>query len=76
MAGYLIIIFSIEDGDNIFPCPHLHCRFEENLGPFAEICYEYVDYQSYERFLFENGKRALISVYEFQKIKDRNNASD
>lgn len=69
-------IFSIEDGDNIFPCPHLRCRFEENLGPFAEICYEYVDYQSYERFLFEKGKRALISVYEFQKIQDRNNASD
>lgn len=64
-------ILSIQDGDNIFPCPHLYCRFEGSHGPFAEICYEYVDYLSYERILFEKGKRALISEYDFLRIKDR-----
>ena len=64
-------ILEINDGDNIFPYPHLYCRFEGNHGPFDEICYEYVDYLSYERILFEKGKRALISEHDFQRIKDR-----
>lgn len=63
-------ILDIEDGDNIFSCPHLFCRFNGNKGPFSEICYEYVDFNTYERILFEKGELARISEFEFQKLKE------
>ena len=58
-----------EDGDDYFGCPHIYCIFQEDMGPFTEICYEYHDYETGKRILFEKGRRALISEYDFNELK-------
>ena len=58
-----------EDGDGYFGCPHIYCIFHEGMGPFSEICYEYHDYETGKRILFEKGKRSLISEYDFNELK-------
>lgn len=62
-----------EDGDDYFDCPHIYCIFHEDKGPFSEICYEYHDYETGKRILFEQGRRALISEYDFNILKKQRN---
>ena len=59
-----------EDGDDYFFCPHIFCIFQEEMGPFTEICYEYYNYETEKRILFEKGRRALISEYDFRELKN------
>lgn len=58
-----------EEGDNYFPYPHLFCIFAGKEGPFSEICYEYHDYETNKRIMFEKGQRAWICEYDFQQLK-------
>ncbi len=39
------------------------------MGPFSEICYEYHNYETEKKILFEKGWRALISEYDFENLK-------
>ena len=64
-----------EDGDDYFGCPHIYCIFNEKMGPFSEICYEYHDFKTEKRILFEKGRRALISEYDFEDLKKQLNKS-
>ena len=64
-----------EDGDGYFGCPHIYCIFNEKMGPFSEICYEYHDFKTEKRILFEEGRRALISEYDFEDLKKQLNKS-
>lgn len=64
-----------EDGDDYFGCPHIYCIFNEKMGPFSEICYEYHDFKTEKRILFEKGRRALISEYGFEDLKKQLNKS-
>ncbi|MDE6721522.1 MAG: hypothetical protein K2J84_05175, partial [Bacteroidaceae bacterium] len=59
-----------EDGDNYFACPHIYCIFHKNMEPFSEICYEYHDFKTEQRILFEKGRKALISEYDFKNLKE------
>ena len=58
-----------ENGDSYFNCPIIFCDFEGITGPFQEYCYEYHDYRTNKRFLFEKDKRAYISEYDFEVLK-------
>lgn len=64
-----------EDGDDYFICPHIYCIFQERIGPFTEICYEYHNYETGKRIFFEKGRRALISEYDFRELKKQLNKS-
>lgn len=70
---YYNIVEINEDGDDYFDCPHIYCIFHEDKGPFSEICYEYHDYETGKRILFEQGRRALISEYDFNILKKQRN---
>ena len=72
---YYNVVEINEDGDDYFDCPHIYCIFHEDKGPFSEICYEYHDYETGKRILFEQGRRALISEYDFEELKKRINKS-
>lgn len=63
------IVDIIEEGDGYFGCPHIYCIFRKDMGPFSEICYEYHNYETEKRILFEKGRRALISEYDFENLK-------
>ena len=58
-----------EDGDNYYPYPHIFCIFTGEEGPFSEICYEYHDYETNKRIMFEKGQRAWICEHDFQQLK-------
>lgn len=58
-----------EEGDNYYPYPHLFCIFTGKEGPFSEICYEYHDYETNKRIMFEKGQRAWICEHDFQQLK-------
>lgn len=66
---YYNVVDINEDGDDYFGCPHIYCIFHEEMGPFSEICYEYHDFNTGKRILFEKGRRALISEYDFEELK-------
>lgn len=66
---YYNIVDINEDGDDYLVCPHIYCIFNEDMGPFSEICYEYHNYETNKRILFEKDRRALISKYEFDELK-------
>lgn len=70
---YYNVVDIIEEGDDYFGCPHIYCIFYGDMGPFTEICYEYHDFETGKRILFEKGRRALISEYEFDELKKRLN---
>lgn len=72
---YYNVVEINEDGDDYFGCPHIYCIFHDEKGPFSEICYEYHDYETEKRILFEKGRRALISEYDFEELKKRLNKS-
>ena len=65
---YYNVVEINEDGDDYFDCPHIYCIFHGENGPFSEICYEYHDYETGKRILFEKGRRALISEYDFNEL--------
>lgn len=66
---YYNIVDINEDGDDYYACPHIYCIFNGDMGPFSEICYEYHDFETNKRILFEKNRRALISEYEFNELK-------
>jgi hypothetical protein len=66
---YYNVVDINEDGDDYFGCPHIYCIFHGHMGPLTEICYEYHDYETGKRILFEKGRRALISEYDFMELK-------
>ena len=66
---YYNVVDIDEDGDDYFGCPHIYCIFHEEMGPFSEICYEYHDFETGKRILFEKGRRALISEYDYKELR-------
>lgn len=60
-----------KDGDSYYASPHVFCLFTNDKGPFSEICYEYHDFNSHKRIMFEPNRRAWISEYDFQQIKEK-----
>lgn len=58
-----------EEGDSYYSYPIIFCDFESQESLFTEICYEYHNYQTHKRILFEKGKRAYISSYDFEILK-------
>lgn len=72
---YYNVVDINEDGDDYFVCPHIYCIFHEKMGPFSDICFEYHNYETEKRILFENGRRALISEYDFRELKKQLNKS-
>ena len=72
---YYNVVDINEDGDDFYGCPHIYCIFNGDMGPFTEICYEYHDFETGKRILFEKGRRALITQYEYDELKKRHNKS-
>lgn len=70
---YYKIASIYENGDYFNSCPIIICVFNETDSPFAEICYEFHDYTTNRRIIFEKGQRALMSEYDFHKLKHRFN---
>ena len=60
-----------KDDDSYYPSPHIFCIFSIDKGPFSEICYEYHDFNTNKRILFEPNRRAWICEYDFQQIKEK-----
>lgn len=72
---YYNIAYIDENGDYFNSCPIIICVFNETNSPFAEICYEFHDYTTNRRIIFEKGQRAWISEYDFYELKHRFNIS-
>lgn len=73
---YYNVVDISEDGDDYFGCPHIYCIFKGDMGPLTEICYEYHDFETEKRILFEKGRRAFISKYDFEELKKQINKSN
>ena len=73
---YYNIAYIDENGDYFNSCPIIICVFNETNSPFAEICYEFHDYTTNRRIIFEKGQRAWISEYDFYELKHRFNISN
>ena len=68
---YYNIICINEEGDNYYPYPHIFCNFSNDKSPYSEICYEYHDFITNKRVMFEPNRRAWICEYDFQQIKEK-----
>ena len=60
-----------EEGDNYYPYPHIFCNFSNDKGPFSEVCYEYHDFVTNKRIMFEPNHKAWICEDDFQQIKEK-----
>lgn len=64
------------NGDDFYSEPIIICVFDEISGPFTEICYEFHDYATNKRIMFEKGQRAWMSEYDFYELKQKVNISN
>lgn len=66
------IVDIYEEGDSYFSCPIIYCKFQGELGPFSNICYDYHDKEIRSRILFEKGMRASICEDDYWRLKRKN----